>query len=253
MMLWQDVRFAARLLVKDRWFTLAAGTALALGIGANAAVFTFVNAVLLRGLPFEDPSRIISLGVLNAQGQQRGVSYPDFLDWREQSRTMAELAGTVGASINVSEEGKTPEQYRGTYISAGLFRLIGEKPVIGRGFTDADDQKGAEPVALLANGMWKKRYGGDPSVLGRTVKANSKVVTIIGVMKPDMQFPNNDDMWIPLEQLPAATLDPRREIRNLFVIGQLKKDATLAQAQAEFAAIGQRLADTFPADKDFKP
>src|SRR5580765_3229147 len=212
MMLWQDVRFAARLLVKDRWFTLAAATALALGIGANAAVFTFVNAVLLRGLPFDNPDKIIAVGVMNARGQRNGVSYPEFKDWREQSQTLAMLAGMVGANINVSEEGKTPEQYRGTYVSATMFPLIGERPVLGRGFTEADDQKGAEPVALLSNGMWKKRYGGDPSVLGRVIKANSKVMTIVGVMAPDMQFPNNDDMWIPFEQLPTATLDPRREI-----------------------------------------
>ena len=252
-MLWQDVRFAARLLVKDRWFTLAAATALALGIGANAAVFTFVNAVLLRGLPFNNPDRIIAMGVMNARGQRNGVSYPEFKDWREQSQTMAMMAGMVGANINVSEEGKTAEQYRGTYISATMFPLIGERPVLGRGFTDADDQKGAEPVALLSNGMWKKRYGGDPSVLGRVIKANSKVMTIVGVMAPDMQFPNNDDMWIPFEQLPPATLDPRREIRNLGVIGRLKDGVSLAQAQSEFAAIGQRLAEMYPANKDFRP
>jgi putative ABC transport system permease protein len=253
MALWQDVRFAARLLIKDRWFTLAAATALALGIGANAAVFTFVNAVLLRGLPFDNPDRIVSLGVMNARGQRNGVSYPEFTDWREQTQTMALVAGMVGANINVSEEGKAPEQYRGSYISSTLFRIIGEKPVIGRGFTDDDDKKGAEPVAILTNGMWKKRYGGDTSVLGRTIKANSKVVTIVGVMAPDMQFPNNDDLWIPLEQLPQATLDPRREVRSLGVMGRLKPDVTLAQSQAEFAAIGQRLADLYPANKDFRP
>src|SRR4249919_869178 len=118
MALWQDIRYAIRLLIKDRWFTAVAAIALALGIGANAAVFTFVNAVLLRGLPFDDPSRIISLSVTNARSQRNGVSYPEFGDWREQSQTMAELAGTVGANINVSEEGRSPEQYRGSYISA---------------------------------------------------------------------------------------------------------------------------------------
>jgi len=252
-MLWQDVRFAARLLIKNGWFTLAAATALALGIGANVAVFTFVNAVLLRGLPFDEPDRIISLSVINARGQRSGVSYPEFGDWREQSQTMAELSAYVGANINVSEEGKAPEQYRGSYISANLFRLIGERPVLGRGFTDADDRKGAEPVALLTSGLWKNRYGSDPSILGRTIKANSKLVTIVGVMGPDMQFPNNDDLWIPFEQLPEATLDPRRDIRNLGVMGRLKPDVSLPQAQAEFAAIGQRLAEIYPPNKEFRP
>src|SRR4029079_1755997 len=121
MMLWQDVRFAARLLVKDRWFTLAAATALALGIGANAAVFTFVNAVLLRGLPFDNPQQIISLGVMNARGQRNAVSYPEFGDWREQTQTMAQLAAMVGANINVSEEGKSPEQYHRCYNTLTVF------------------------------------------------------------------------------------------------------------------------------------
>jgi putative ABC transport system permease protein len=253
MALWQDVRFAARLLVKDRWFTLAAATALALGIGANAAVFTFVNAVLIRGLPFEDPDQIIAMSVRDARGRQSGVSYPEFGDWREQAQSLSHMVATVGATVNVSDEGKTPEQFQGSYVSASLFPMIGERPVLGRLFTEADDRKGAEPVAILGNGIWKNRYGADPSILGRTIKANSKVYTVIGVMRPDMQFPNNDALWMPLEQLPPATLDPRREIRSLFVIGRLKKDTSLPQAQAEFAAIGQRLADTYPANKDFRP
>jgi putative ABC transport system permease protein len=106
---------------------------------------------------------------------------------------------------------------------------------------------------LLVKERWRSATGGDTTVLGRTIKANSKVVTIVGVMAPDMQFPNNDDLWIPLEQLPQATLDPRREVRNLGVMGRLKPDVTLAQSQAEFAAIGQRLADLYPANKEFRP
>src|SRR4029078_2246148 len=105
MMLWQDVRFAARLLVKDRWFTLAATMALALGIGANPAVFTFVTAVLLRGLPFDNPDKIISLGVMNARGQRNAVSYPEFGDWRDDTQTMAQLGGKVAAQRNLSEDG----------------------------------------------------------------------------------------------------------------------------------------------------
>ena len=252
-MLWQDVRFAARLLVKDRWFTLAAATALALGIGANAAVFTFVNAVLLRGLPFDEPDRIIALGVGDAKGRRAGVSYSEFGDWREQSRTLAQLSAYLGANVNVSDEGKAPEQFQGSYISANLFPMIGEKPILGRGFSDADDRVGAEPVAILGNSLWKNRYGGDPAVLGRRIKANSKVVTVIGVMRPDMQFPNNDALWIPLEQLPPDSKDPRREVRNFAVIGRLTKESSLAQAQSEFAAIGQRLADAYSANKEFRP
>src|SRR5262245_29630605 len=191
-MIWQDVRFAARLLVKDRWFTLAAATALALGIGANAAVFTFVNAALIRGLPFDDPDQIVALSVRDARGRQSGVSYPEFGDWRQQAQSLSHIAAVVGATVNVSDEGITPEQFQGSYISASLFPMIGERPVMGRTFTEDDDRKGADPVAILGNGIWKNRYGGDPAILGRTIKANSKVYTVIGVMRPDMQFPNND-------------------------------------------------------------
>ena len=253
MALWQDVRYAARLLVKDRWFTLAAAVALSLGIGANAAVFTFVNAVLLRGLPFDEPDRIIALGVNDGKGRRAGVSFSEFGDWREQSRTMVELSAFLSTVINVSDEGRAPEQFQGSYISANLFKLIGVRPALGRGFLPDDDRPGAEPVVILGNGIWKNRYGSDPAVLGRQIKGNSKTLTVVGVMSPDMQFPSNDALWIPLAQLPPESLDPRREVRNFNVIGRLAGGVALAQAQSEFAAIGQRLADNYPANKQFRP
>jgi predicted permease len=254
MMLWQDIRFAARLLVKDPWFTLAAASALALGIGANAAVFTFVNAVLLRGLPFDNPDRIISVGNTDPRGRQLGVSYLDFADWREQSRTMASLSAGLGSTINVSDEGKPPEQFQGSYVSGNTFQMIGQRPLIGRDFTDQDDRVGADPVVILGNGIWKNRYGSDSAIIGRTIRANSLIVTVIGVMPPDMKFPLNAELWIPRAQLPAETRDAVRAVRSFNIAGRLRPDATLQQAQAEFAAIGKRLADTYPAsNKDIKP
>ena len=146
--LWHDIRFAARLLIKDRWFTLAAATALALGIGANAAVFTFVNAVLMRGLPFREADRIMTVWTEDDRGRRMNTSELDYEDWRVQARSFSDLAATLGSTMNVSDEGRAPERVQGAYVTANLFRLIGQSPVMGRDFTDADDLPGAEPVVI---------------------------------------------------------------------------------------------------------
>jgi putative ABC transport system permease protein len=253
MHIWQDVRFAIRLLVKDRWFTLAAAFTLALGIGANAAVFTFVNAVLLRGLPFERSNEIITLAMLDNRGRENGISYPELSDWRE-STTVPLITGFLNADVNVSDETHLPERFGGSYVSANLFRMIGQKPILGRDFAEDNDRAGAEPVLILGNAMWKTRYGADPNVLGKVIKANSKAYTVIGVMGPDLQFPGNGSLWMPLAQLPPDSIPPRREARGLNVIGRLKRGVSLEQAQAEFATIARRLADAYPAtNKDMRP
>ena len=249
MNLWQDVRFGARLLVKDRWFTLAAATALALGIGANAAVFTFVNAVLVRGLPFHEPDRIMALYTEDDRGRQRGASDLDFEDWRAESRTFSDMAGFSGAPVNVSDEGRAPERFQGAYVTGNLFRVIGQPPAIGRDFTPEDDQPGAEPVTIIGHRVWQNRYDSDPAVLGRTLKANSKVVTIIGVMPTDMRFPFNSDIWIPRAQLPPET-QGRRDRRAMQVLGRLAEGTSVEQARVELASIGQRLAQAYPATNE---
>jgi len=254
MSLWQDVRFAVRLLVKNRWFTIVAATALALGIAVNTAVFTFVNAVLIRGLPFDDPGRIIAIGTTDARNRQLGVSRLDFIDWRDSAKSFAGLSLFLGASVNVSDEGRAPEQYQGVYQSANLFQLIGVRPAIGRDLRPDDDQPGAAPVAIIGGGMWKNRYGSDPNVIGRTIKENSIVVTVVGVMPPDMKFPFNTEIWMPLSALPAEARDTKRGVRNFQAIGRLAPGVTLAQARSELQNIGQRLAQDFPdSNKDFRP
>ncbi|HXD16947.1 MAG TPA: ABC transporter permease, partial [Vicinamibacterales bacterium] len=221
MALWQDVRFAVRLLIKDRWFTLVAATALALGIGVNASVFTFVNAILIRGLPFDDPDRIVALGGLDARGLPIGISKLDFIDIRDNARSFSGLAMFMGSTINVSDEGRPPEMFQGAYNSANLFQLIGQRPIIGRDFRAEDDRPGAEPVVILGNGIWKNRYGSDPTVIGRTVKVNSLVAAVIGVMAPDMRFPFNGELWIPASQLPPELRDSKRNARSFQGMGRL--------------------------------
>jgi putative ABC transport system permease protein len=253
MSLLQDLRFAVRLLIKDRWFTAVATIALALGIGMNATVFTFVNAVLIRGLPFEHPDRIVALGCTDARGRPQGVSQLDFRDWRDGARTLSSLAILSGANMNVSDEGQAVEQFAGTYNSASLFQLIGQRPMIGRDFTPDDDRIGAEPVVILGNGIWKNRYGSDPSIVGRSIKVNTLAAAVIGVMPPDMKFPNNNDLWMPFSQLAPELRDSKRNARQFQAIGRLADGVTFAQAQSELAAITARLTHDYPdTNKDIK-
>ncbi|HZR26129.1 MAG TPA: ABC transporter permease [Vicinamibacterales bacterium] len=254
MTLWQDLRFAARMLIKDKWFTLVAAMALALGIGVNNAVFTFVNAVLIRGLPIEEPDRIIAIGTTDARGRQFPASRLDFIDWREQSRAFSGLSLIQPGPMNVSEEGRPAEQYSGSYQSSNVFQLIGQKPIIGRDFSAANDTPAGDPVVILSDSLWKSRYGGDRSIVGRTIKLNSRPATVIGVMAPDMKFPVNNDLWAPLSMLPAEVWNAKRNVRNFQVLGQLAKGVTLPQARSELEGIAARLARDYPdSNKDIRP
>ncbi len=243
----QDLRFAIRLLIKDRWFTLVAVTALALGIGVNATVFTFVNAVLIRGLPFDEPDRIMSLAERNlARGTDFGVSYLDFEDWRAAQKTFKGLAAFSGQTMNVSDEGNTPERYVGPCISANAFKLIGQRPVLGRDFLPEDDKPGAPPVAILGGGIWKSRYGSDPAILGRIIKINEVPTTVIGVMPEGMKFPFSADLWLPLSSMPGLANQKRAQHFGLQVFGRLADGVSREQAQSEIAGIAARLAKDFP-------
>jgi putative ABC transport system permease protein len=247
-----DVRFALRMLLKDRWFTAVAAITLALGIGANTTVFTLVNAVLIRGLPFEDTDRIMAIGTQDLRNRDRGVSYLDYQDWREATPGFTTTAAFIGGTMNISDEGRAPERYQGQFVSSGMFRLIGVKPVLGRDFLLEDDRPGAA-VVLLSNGVWKNRYGSDPNILGRTVRVNSVPSTIIGVMPEGFQFPNNADAWQPL-QLSAGLLDQKRDQRNLNVIGRLAPGVNLEQARQQLSTVTTRLAGEYPGtNKDIRP
>src|SRR5438093_5340489 len=244
--LWQDVRFAVRLLVKDKWFTLVAAVALALGIGVNNTVFTFVNAVLIRGLPFDEPDRIMALGTRDrVRDRTMAVSYLDFKDWVAAAQSFSGLAAFSGTTFNVSDEGRTPERYQGPYISFNAFKLIGQRPLIGRDFLPEDDRPGAPPVVILGNGVWKNRYGSDPSVLGRTIRVNDIPSTVIGVMPEGFKFPISADLWQPLSVLPGLD-DQKRNGRGFDAFGRLAPGQTRPQSAAELAAINARLTHDYP-------
>jgi predicted permease len=252
MTLWQDVRYAARLLAKDRWFTLVAATALALGIGVNNTVFTFVNAVLLRGLPFDSPDRIMWIGTRNAQRQERAMSILDFEDWRAQAKLFDHLVIWQGFAFNVSDAGREPDRFQGAYISWDIFKAIGEQPMLGRDFAADDDKPGAAPVVIISHSLWQSRYGADPGVIGRTVTTNAFVTTIIGVMPPDLTFPADNHLWIPFVHLPPGVRPAGRAARQFPMLGRLKPNVTVAQAEAELSAIAAGLAQQYPdTNKDF--
>jgi putative ABC transport system permease protein len=244
--LWEDVRFAVRLLLKDKWFTLVAALALALGIGVNATVFTFVNAVLIRGLPIADADRVMAVSSMDrVRNRNTGVSYADFRDWRESSRTFESLAAYNGVIANVSDEGQPPERYNGQYMSANSFTILGQRPVVGRDFTPADDVRGAPAVALIGYSMWMNRYGRSPSIIGRSIRINDVPTTVIGVLPEGFRFPFNADLWMPLGAIPDLE-EQRRNARNFQVVGKLAPGVTRDQAQGELITISRRLESEHP-------
>jgi putative ABC transport system permease protein len=241
----QDIRFAVRLLIKDRWFTLVAAVALALGIAANNAVFTLVNAVLIRGVPFPQGNRIVALGTRDTRNRNLGVSFLDFEDWRRSARSFSDLCLFGQPILNISERGRLPERYPGAVVSANMFRLLNVRPLLGPGFTDEDDQFGAPPRVVLGYGVWQSRYGGAPDIIGQSIKVDEMLATVAGVMPPGMRFPPNTDIWLPMGQS-TIVRGQGRQVRSYQVIGRLTTGVTPAQAQDELSAIVARLAHDFP-------
>jgi putative ABC transport system permease protein len=252
--LWQDVQFALRLLFKDKWFSLVAVVALALGIGVNAAVFTFVNAVLIRGLPYEDSDRLMALNSRDTvRDRNMGVSYLDFKDWAAATRTFSGLAAYNGTTMNLSDEGRAPERFNGSMISAHTFKTLRQAPILGRDFLPEDDRPGAASVLLISGKVWKNRYGSDPNVIGRAVRVNDMPAVVIGVMPDGFGFPFNTEAWQPLAAIPDLE-SQKRNARNFQVLGRLAPEASQDQASAELVAIGQRLAKDYPdTNKDIQP
>ena len=254
MSLWHDLRFGVRLLVKGRWFTLAAIVALALGIGANVTIFTIVNAVLLADIPFDKPEQIVAFSTKDAQGRQNGVSFPDFQDWKASAHSFSSMAFVNFSPFSVSEQDRAPEQYLGPYVSIEIFRMLNQHAIIGRDFRAEDDRPGAPPVLMLANTMWKKRYGGDQNVIGKVVRLNGLSATIIGVMPEVMQFPFNAELWLPEAQWLQGVPERNRSVHNYIVFGRLADGVPLKQAQAEMATIGAKLQRDYPKeDKGLTP
>jgi len=242
----QDLRFAARLLVKDRWFTLTAVLALALGLGMNGTMFTIVHA-MIRGLPIDKPEQIVSVHTRDAAGRWRGlgVSYLDFLDYQAAGTTFSGLAAFSPANMTVGDDGRGAERAAAAYVSANAFHVLGISPALGRDFVSDDDRPGAPAVVILGGRIWTTRYNADPTIVGRSIRINGALCTVVGVMPDGFRFPVLSDVWQPLAQLAGLTNQPR-DARLLQAFGRLADQRTRAQAQDEVTAIAARLSRDYP-------
>jgi putative ABC transport system permease protein len=243
--LFQDVRYGWRMLLKKPGFTIVAALALALGIGANSAIFSIVNALLLKPLPIENTDRIVALWE-KVPGQGVGhneASVANYLDWREQSNSFENLAIYASWSANLGSV-EPPERVRGFQVSPNLFDTVGIRVALGRNFRPDEDQPNKNHVAILTHGLWQRRFGGDPNVIGRNVTVNGVTRTIIGVMPPDVIFPRGAELLAPLLITPE-TMRNRGGHGNL-VIGRLKAGLSVAQAQSDLDAIAGRLEQQYP-------
>jgi putative ABC transport system permease protein len=237
-----DLLHALRLLYKNPGFTTAVLVTLALGIGANAAVFTILNAVLLRPLPYADPDRLVRIWESNPQ---RGwpnfsVSQPNFLDWREQSATFERIAASTPRPLNLTADGEA-ERIPGLAVTHDFFPMLGVRPVLGRGFLAQEDTPGhAENIVVVSEGLWRRRLGGDPAIVGRTITVNDAPHAVIGIV-PEFHW-RPYELFVPLRPDPLQSRGDHR----LSVYGRLKPGMELRQAQVEMAGIADRLARQYP-------
>lgn len=246
--LWRDIRHAIRGLWRTPAFTATVILTLALGIGVTSAAFALLNAVVLRDLPLDRPDRLMFLGTQNAIGSQSGVSYLDYQSWRNDNRAFSGLAASAETAMILGDEGRTAERVQGTFVTANTFRLIGRAPFLGRDFQSGDDQVGAPSVVIFAFSIWKNRFGGDPALIGRTVRVNDRPAVVIGIMPEGFQFPSQTDAWQPLATLPGIQ-NQQRDARTpgLTVYGRLRDGVTEAEARKDLNAIVSRLARDYPA------
>jgi putative ABC transport system permease protein len=247
--LFSDLRYAVRTMRKTPMFTAAVVLTVALAIAANTAIFSVVNAVIVRPLPFADPGRLVQVAEKNdtLHLPSFGASALNFLSWKEQTLAVDELSAIGFASFNLSGSGE-PEQFTGSRISASLMAVLGLQPVAGRAFTAAEDQPGAAAVAMISQGVWKRRFGGDAALVGRTLTLNGIDTTIVGIAPPALAVLTGGDIWIPI------AIDPGREQRLnhvITVVGRLKPGITMGQAQAELDTIAARVGRQYPEVKDW--
>ena len=238
-----DIRYGIRVLLKNRSFTAVAVVALALGIGANSAIFSVVNSVVLRPLPYKDSDRLVTIwsSLLQPGLEKIVVSAPELADFREQSGSFDDLAAYDFQGVNVTG-GDEPERIRAALVSPNLLPMLGISPVPGRAFAPDEDQPGREQVAVLSYALWQRRFGGDSNVIGRSLPVDGKSLEIIGVMPADFRFPDAEtEVYLPLVISPDLLTEDNRGSHFLSVIARLKPGVTIQQAQADISSVAQRM------------
>ncbi|HKA22093.1 MAG TPA: ABC transporter permease [Blastocatellia bacterium] len=245
----QDLTFAWRTLRRRPGYVVTAVLTLAIGIGANTAIFSVVNGVILKPFPYPHPERLVVLSGTSREVPETLVSYPDYLDWRERQTVFEEIAVRMPAGFVFTGDGE-PERIIGRWVSASFFQTLGVKPLIGRTFTEQDENPAAERVVVLGYGLWQRRFGGEESVVGRTLRINAESWTVIGVMRADFDFYGrinaNNDFLVPLGRLTDREYMHTRNTHLASVIGRLKPNATLEQARSEMNAIAADLEARYP-------
>ena len=248
-MLLKDLQYAARTLRKAPIFAVAAVLTLALGIGANTAIFSVVNAVLLRPLPFPQPERLVRIFEKNDKENlsQFSSSIPNYVSWKEQSQSFDAMGAIGFASVNLTGQGD-PEQFAGVTITPSIFPLLGIHPVMGRQFQEGDDKPGSPPVAIISEGLFKRRFGSDASLLDKTLVLNGVPTTVVGIAPASLYYLTNSDISLPL------VIDLGKENRlnhQTVAVGRLKPNVSMRQAQAEMDTVASRVAQQYPEVKDW--
>src|SRR5438093_9314341 len=247
-MLLQDLRYALRMLAKQPGFTAIAVATLALGIGANTAIFSVINAVLLRPLPYPNAGRIMVLNESSGPDQDFSVALPDYFDWQKESKIFEHLACTHKESRNLSGiPGREPERVSCASVTRNFFDVIGLSPEIGRVFSADEDKVGAPPVAVISDRLWQRAFNRSPKVIGQSITLHDQNFTLIGVMPPQTTSPQDSDVWLPLMRRSnnPAWMD-RSHHPMMFVWGRLKAGVTVEQARTEMKGIAARLEKTYP-------
>ncbi|MGH9841026.1 MAG: ABC transporter permease [Blastocatellia bacterium] len=245
---WQDLRYGARMLLKKPGFTLIAVITLALGIGANTAIFSVVNALLLRPLPYHEPERLVMLAEKSRDGGRLTVPYPNFEDWRTRAQSFEAMAAVRTWAWNLTGVDK-PVQLRGRTVNWNFFQVLGVAPQLGRSFVAEDDRYGAARTALLSNGLWKERFGGDVNVIGKKLLLSGEPYEVIGVAPPGFEYFRADDVYVPIGLFlqPNSALMDRGSSAAPYAVARLKPGVTPEQANSEMDALGKQLAQEYPA------
>src|SRR5262245_43123696 len=245
----QDLRFGARMLLKNPGFTLIAALTLALGIGANTAIFSVVDATLLRPLPYPESERLVMLWSTSKTpaGGRFSVGVTDYRAWREQNQLFRGLGAFWYGDFNLTSDGQNAERVQGAFVTANFFSVLGVAPALGRGFQSADEEFGQHQVVLLSHELWQRRYGGDPQLVGRGIKLGGVTYTVVGVMPQGMAFLDNSprpELWTPLS-FAAGDNKTTRDTYFLRLVGRLKPGVSLEQARADVSAIAERMKTEF--------
>jgi putative ABC transport system permease protein len=236
----QDLRYGIRMLAKSPGITIIAVLALGLGIGANTAIFSVVNAALLRPLPYVDADRLVRLSEDSPQVPQMSISYPNFLDWRQQNKVFERIAAMQFRSLNLTGKDE-PERLAGRGVSAEFFDVLGVKPALGRSFAADEDRPGANPVCVISHGLWQRRFAADQNIISKQVTLSGTSYTIIGVLPESYAFGTPTDIFVPIG-LRADEMKERGSHPGIYAIARLKPGVTIETARAELIALAERIA-----------